>query len=162
MNEQITDTIANLMQSNKELKLSIGEMNNVLSRLNGAIRADIDKQLEEAYQRGLNDAWETARKIVVDTDHGGLNLDILHKVFDSLSYPYILHNNTAQEAIDKLKAYEEKQKAADETKVDVVRCKDCEHFLSPYGCRNGMIAVDEKGFCSYGARKKLYIDKRGG
>ena len=55
MSKLITDTIANLMQNNKELKLSISEMNNVLSRLNGAIRADIDKQLEEAYQRGLED-----------------------------------------------------------------------------------------------------------
>lgn len=158
----MNDLIQKLIQRNKELKAEISQTNIELCRLNGAARDDFDKRLEEAYQRGLNDAWETARKIVVDTDHGGLNLDILHKVFDSLSYPYILHNNTAQEAIDKLKAYEEKQKAADETKVDVVRCKDCEHFLSPYGCRNGMIAVDEKGFCSYGARKKLYIDKRGG
>lgn len=111
MNEQITDTIANLMQSNKELKLSISEMNNVLSRLNGAIRADIDKQVDEAYQRGLNDAWEAAKKISL------MSPDEIENVFPGAA-KYNRYNlgYSGVEAIEKLKAYEE-QKAADEIKV---------------------------------------------
>ena len=111
MNEQITDTIANLMQNNKELKLSISEMNNVLSRLNGAIRADIDKQVDEAYQRGLNDAWEAAKKISL------MSPDEIENVFPGAA-KYNRYNlgYSGVEAIEKLKAYEE-QKAADEIKV---------------------------------------------
>ncbi len=75
---------------------------------------------DTAYQRGLNDAWEAARKLfssMADSDiekafpiewnNGGFNA---------------LINLQPQEAIAKLKAYEEKQKAEDEIKVgDEVR-----------------------------------------
>ena len=63
---------------------------------------------DEAYQAGLNDAWEAARKIVVDTDHGGLALGTLSGIFGTQSYSYIMRENTAQDAIAKLKAYEDK------------------------------------------------------
>ena len=75
---------------------------------------------DTAYQRGLDDAWEAARKLfssMADSDiekafpiewnNGGFNA---------------LMNLQPQEAIEKLKAYEEKQKADDEIKVgDEVR-----------------------------------------
>ena len=60
------------------------------------------------YQRGLEDAWEAARRIVVDTDHGGLALGTLSGIFGTQSYSYIMRENTVQEAIDKIKAYEDK------------------------------------------------------
>ena len=63
---------------------------------------------DEAYQAGLNDAWEAARRIVVDTDHGGLALGTLSGIFGTQSYSYIMRENTAQQAIDKIKAYEHK------------------------------------------------------
>lgn len=72
---------------------------------------------DDAYQRGLDDAWKAAKKIVLDTNHGGIALSDLSKIFGGQSYTYIMNKNTAQEAIAKLKAYEEKQKADDEIKV---------------------------------------------
>ena len=60
----------------------------------------------EEYQRGLNDAWEAARRIIVDTDHGGLALGTLSGIFGTQSCSYIMRENTAQDAIAKLKAYE--------------------------------------------------------
>ena len=63
----------------------------------------------EEYQRGLNDAWEAARRIIVDTDHGGLALGTLSGIFGTQSCSYIMRENTAQDAIAKLKAYEDKR-----------------------------------------------------
>ena len=95
---------------------------------------------DTAYQRGLNDAWEAARKLFssmadsdiekafpVEWNNGGFNA---------------LINLQPQEAIAKLKAYEEKQKADDEIKVGdeviyngttkciVVRPEDDERYAS--------------------------------
>lgn len=64
---------------------------------------------DEAYQAGLNDAWEAARKIVADTDRGGFTLDALREIFGTQGFFCIMQDNTAQEAIDKIKAYEEKE-----------------------------------------------------
>ena len=65
---------------------------------------------DEAYQRGLNDAWEAAKKIIEmpDPPYWGVFSEYKSDLFGKI---------TASEAIEKLKAYEEKQKAADEIKV---------------------------------------------
>jgi hypothetical protein len=77
---------------------------------------------DEAYKRGYEegrkvgikdgmcDAWEAARKIFVDTAHGGVTLGALQEIFGTKVYTCIMQDNTAQEAIDKIKAYENKQK----------------------------------------------------
>ena len=70
----------------------------------------------EFYQKGLEDAWEAARRIVVDIDHGGLTLGTLSEIFGTQSCSYIMRENTAQEAIAKLKAYED-GKHSDRIKV---------------------------------------------
>lgn len=72
------------------------------------------------YQRGLDDVWEAAKKIFGYEQDGGLPFDDLRKAFGFEGVPFctadILRTNTASEALAKLKAYEEKQKA-DEIKV---------------------------------------------
>lgn len=64
---------------------------------------------DAAYQRGLNDAWEAAMRVVADVDYGGLTLSALTEIFGTKSYTYIMQRNSAREAISKLKAYEQKQ-----------------------------------------------------
>lgn len=64
------------------------------------------------YQRGLNAAWEAARKIVTWPDRSLVNSD----TFDLDPGENIFTKYSASEAITKLKAYEE-QKATDELKV---------------------------------------------
>ena len=72
------------------------------------------------YQQGLDDAWEAAKKIFGYEFDGGLPVDELRNAFGFESGPFctadIFRTNTASEAIAKLKAYEEQQKA-DEIKV---------------------------------------------
>lgn len=86
----------------KEIKPKIGEM---LMAVNN-IETQAEKAQEEAYRRGLSDAWEAARKI---QDTGG-NLN------------WWIHNVSAPEAIDKIRQHEQEQEERI-TKGDVVRIK---------------------------------------
>ena len=112
------------IEKNKGLKLAVGEINNHLSILEGLLRNgrdDAQKQVDEAYQRGLDDAWEAARKIFGYEMDGGIPINELGGVFgyaeDAIFCTAdIIRHNSASEAIAKLKSYEEKQKA-DELKV---------------------------------------------
>ena len=74
------------------------------------------------YQRGLDDAWEAARKIVLDE---GIDMDTLCTIFRRGCSDSIIKDYSAAEVIEKLQAYEEKQKAEDEINVgDTVNLKD--------------------------------------
>ena len=112
---------------------------------------------DEAYNRGYEDgrkvgikdgmceAWEAARKIVVDTDHGGIALGTLGEIFGTQGYSYIMRENTAQEAIDKIKAYEDKQKADDEIKVG-------DEVVTKTGKKYTVVAfVDSGNACGFNA-----------
>ena len=63
------------------------------------------------YQRGLDDAWEAVRKIAL------MDTEISENVTGYFGLFRIMKNLTPMQAIAKLKAYEEKQKAEDEIKV---------------------------------------------
>jgi len=66
---------------------------------------------DRAYQQGLEDAWEAARKIILDkNDDTGLSLSEVAQIFYTASSYKILKENTASEAIAKIKEYEEQQK----------------------------------------------------
>ena len=91
-----------------------------------------------AYEKGLNDIWEWAKKIVCYIQYGGLGDYHLREIFGTSSYCKIFLDNSPSEVIAKLKEYEEKQKAKDEIKVgDRVRIlKDKDlfgHTVSPIG-----------------------------
>ena len=91
----------------------------------GRMRMDIDYIAEEAYQKGfeagqheattleyqqgLNDAWETVRKLY---NYWYGNDDI----FGDETFCEFIFQHSASEVIDRIKAYEESQKA-DEIKV---------------------------------------------
>ena len=70
---------------------------------------------EDAYQQGLDDAWEAAKKLfssMADSDiEKAFPIEWNNGGFKALM------NLQPQEAIEKLKAYEEKQKADDEIKI---------------------------------------------
>lgn len=109
---------------------------------------------DTAYQRGLEDAWEAARKIAdmwtrIDNDEllaiFGITERIGHSTIRSL-----FEKQTANEAMLELEAYEEKQKADDEIKVgDEVETKDGKRFVvTTFGSGfDGDIAV---GVCADG------------
>lgn len=82
---------------------------------------NIQKQIEEAYQRGVedgrNETWEAARNIALYHDEGGTSILDLTEIFDCFTIQQVFRRYTVSEVIEKLKAYEEKQKAKDEIKV---------------------------------------------
>ena len=78
---------------------------------------DVKQRVEGAYQRGLDDAWEAARKVALNSNDGGLSIEKLDEIFDRYTLQQVLKEYTAKQAIEKLQAYEEKQKAEDEIMV---------------------------------------------
>ena len=92
---------------------------------------------DTAYQKGLEDAWKAARKIVCDE---GIDMNTLCTIFRRGCSDSIIRDYPASEAIAKLKAYEEKQndkiEVGDEviyngtTKCIVVRPEDDERYAS--------------------------------
>ena len=81
---------------------------------------------DTAYQQGLNEAWEAARKI----GHASqMQLKEMGFEFNSNEWFYnpswyVVMNYTAAEAIEKIKAYEEKQKADGEIKVEKTEAEE--------------------------------------
>ena len=85
------------------------------------MKMDVDYIAEEAYKDGIKDgrdeAWEAARKIVEMPDPP------YWEVFDEYKND-LFGKVTVSEAIEKLKAYEEKQKADEDVKRgDILRNK---------------------------------------
>ena len=74
-------------------------------------------KVREAYNNGLEDAWECARKIFKS------ECATMKYIFHTAYYPEIILNNSPTEAIAKLKEYEEQQKQTEE-KTDK-SCDDC-------------------------------------
>jgi len=63
---------------------------------------------DRAYKKGLYDTWECVRKIVLETEDGGLSDDVLKKIIGDFSYN-IIKRHHASEVIEKIKEWEDKQ-----------------------------------------------------
>ena len=96
-------------------------------------RLELIEELKQAeYKRGLDDAWEAARKIANSPGNGGF--PELYSIFGSYSYSAVLNGLKAAEAIAKIRAYEESQ----EIHVgDEVTCKG-------YGGKSVVTHVNDK------------------
>ena len=70
-----------------------------------------DKLEKDAYQRGLNDAWECARTIFC-TSHGELER-IFDLEEDDNGLLWVYHEYTASEAIEKIRKYEQEKEEQD-------------------------------------------------
>lgn len=86
------------------------------------VKDDVLHTPDEAYNKGLDDAWELAKKIVLPDHLGGYTVDELKDIFGKNTFASLMNTFTPQEALAKVKAYEEHN----EIKVgDVVRSKGC-------------------------------------
>jgi hypothetical protein len=65
------------------------------------------KAHEEGYEEGLNDAWETVRKLVCSPSEGGYDFDVLLGIFGCCGMKNISTHYTPKEVIEKIKAYDE-------------------------------------------------------
>lgn len=82
----------------------------------------IDELKQAEYNRGLADAWELAKKIVLDGDRGGFSCSELESIFDTVYPSDILEELSCKEVLAKIEAYE---KEKSEIKVgDVVEYKN--------------------------------------
>lgn len=70
---------------------------------------DIKSKTNAAYQKGLADAWEAARKISMAEINGCCSWKSIKNIFGIDIPSKIFKNFTASESIEKLKAYEQEQ-----------------------------------------------------
>ena len=86
------------------------------------VKDDVLHTPDEAYNKGLDDAWELAKKIVLPDHLGGYTVDELKDIFVKNTFVSLMNTFSSQEALAKVKVYEEHN----EIKVgDVVRSKGC-------------------------------------
>lgn len=102
---------------------------NKLERCEGKQGTTLEEIRKTAYEKGLNDAWEAATKMVSEKEDGGFSRDELLDIFGTKSILCIFADNTAKEAISKIRAYEEKKKekaknAQDKKFIDANYFKD--------------------------------------
>jgi len=70
----------------------------------------------EEYERGLNDAWECAKKISLSVVDGGLSANEIEDIF-GCSFYYVPKAYTPLEAIAKIKEYKKRKQENDEIKI---------------------------------------------
>lgn len=82
---------------------------------------DIKSKINAAYQKGLNDAWDAAKKIVLSREDGGLfEYDTRKAVFGCGNY-MALKKYSASEAIEKIRQYEQDRPARIEYNFDEIK-----------------------------------------
>lgn len=106
----IFERLAKINEQHKAIQLLMDETRCDYNRLALDSKPDAD----EAYERGLNEAWEAAKKIVDIPIRGGLTRMELEELFGCGDCRIAMQQNTASEALAKLRDYEEKKKAEDE------------------------------------------------
>lgn len=92
---------------------------------------DTEEAEDKAYNRGLNDAWEVIKKITKDDSVGGYSIEMMQELFGQTCVYDITHNYTPEEAIAKIREYENKEKQDAEIKVgDEVITKYKDHAVA--------------------------------
>lgn len=118
--------------------------------------------LESEYQRGLNDAWEAARKIVGSIPLGGLNTHELMDLFGTSLVTEIVYMVTADQAIEKLRTYEAEKKAEEEIKVgDEVETDYTGNVIIAEKPKDGWYVTIAKNFARYSIHESHIIRKTG-
>jgi hypothetical protein len=140
--EKIMEDIQSVQDNIREIKSTWGNTIMTLDNIKSGLKADVQKKVDEAYQRGLEDAWEAVRKIALMDTETSENVTGYFGLFR------IMENLTPMQAIEKLKAYEDKHydriEVGDEViapcgkaVVTLIETDDLVHYLysgGDYGC----------------------------
>ena len=110
---------------------------------------------DEAYQAGLNDAWEAAQKVVCKTTAGGMSLDTLKEIFGVQSPAAIMQSNTAQQAIDKIKTYEDKRSDRIEVGDEVISDTGTKFIVTAFKTSDSVCGFSERGLWRFNTIDKL-------
>lgn len=118
------------------------------------VKDDVLHTPDELYNKGLNDAWELARKIIIQPDDGGYTAQELAEMFRTVVPSAVIADFAPQEALAKVKDYEERN----EIKVgDVVRLKglSCKAIVTRVTETN-ICLLFKDGSCASGCYKENY------
>ena len=100
------------------------------------------KYLNKSYEDGLNDAWEAARKIVLDEWDNGIKYDDFYELFNGKSCKQVLNTLAAAEVIEKLQAYERAQLAKLRDRLTAFcmkhHCTNCPLNTDDFNCGKGL------------------------
>ena len=133
--EKIMEDIQSVQDNIREIKSTWGNTIMTLDNIKSGLKADVQKKVDEAYQRGYDDGYEagcaTAFKPVSDAEYQrGLDdaMSAFKKLYScgwerdwkamgfefdegewSRSFEFIIGHYTAAEIVEKVKAYEEKE-----------------------------------------------------
>lgn len=79
-------------------------------------KAKFDEAYQNGYDKGADDGrselWWAIKKIVLDASEGGLSMAAVYDIFGWEYMSDIVRNNTLEEVIEKIKAYDEPRKSA--------------------------------------------------
>jgi len=96
-------------------------------------------KVKEAYDNGLTDAWECARRLT-HPRYGGYRDSEQKKIFGYENSDDVLTEYSASEAIQKIKEYEEKQKQPNEFEIG-------DEVISKYGNKGCVTSYDDDELC---------------
>lgn len=154
MDEEIRQAISEV----REMKQMCGNINMKLTNIVMQRGQDVKKKLEAEYQRGLDDAWEAARKIAdMWTRIDNYELLAIFGITERMGHSTIrslFEKQTANEAMLELETYEEKQKHDDKIEVgDEVEWDNdftgdrfiVTRIYQPYGKKEQCDGIDDDG-----------------
>lgn len=108
----------------------------------------VKAQIHKAYNKGLNEAWEVARKLCQSVKYGGL-AEHCSEIFKRTPFEmFDVFDYTAQEAMEKVKEYEKKHE---------VRETDSERKPPKADCDKCM----QKGVCGHPESVKKVVRENG-
>ena len=109
MDQNLIDKIDELTKRNTEY---MRDTNVMLNHIRGGITKSSKNTEEEAYNRGLNDAWDLAGKVDIPSSEGGYALEDLRYIFGEACVSNIYRKFTGVEAMHMVKEFEERLKEA--------------------------------------------------
>ena len=119
----------------------------------GKKAVETNKDIDDAYNRGLNDAWELVRRIENTPENGGLTNLQIEQIFGTYYPPHELYKSfSIDEAMDSMKRYEDKQKEDAELKVgDIIKVEFTQFddsfkaVITDIDSDKGLWIIDERG-----------------
>ena len=107
---------------------------------------DTEEAKKTAYEQGLNDAWDAAKKLCQSVKYGGIE-EYCSEIFEITPFEtFDVFDYTASEAIAKIKVYEDKQKQDAEIKVgDEVTHDGAKFIVLNIDSQTSVYCLDTRG-----------------
>ena len=93
------------MLTQEELEKCENPYEEIAKMANGLVEELKEKEYDRGYEKGMEDAWETFKKIELAEGEGGLATTELLDIFGTYVVYEILNNNSAKEAKEKIDNY---------------------------------------------------------